>query len=560
MNKDILQKPPRKYDMFFNTVLTTDQEKIYQQWVNSLPINLRGDYDYDLRGAWLNGDKPDQYHHMPDTWKKPWHPTFSNESVYSTPGAEGGRWDGEEFHPSKLNKAFQDFKFGEWGKNTFAQGGPKDPPKKQIVIKPVNFFEEMKSPEEVAGATMSTADNTKMQSNVPPKVEPKPQIVVPEQPIITAAQEPQAYQSYYTNPIKEGWDNEAANFGYALGAGHPMSLKEMNNWTLNTMNLAGITVAPTLMGALESGYYFTTKRPVEGALTALLTPVKPTVNTIKNIRTNLAFNRSELPQQIVNDVKNAVNDDAQRWAYRTSQNGWWTPKKEYVEAIQSKPINYRTGFRNWFRYSDHPFKELLTYDAFNKAGTEIVMNPLSLRYNPQTYKGIVAHEARHSFHYPGMPVVSVPTEKYYGPNSGFELYDLIKPFKPASLKGKWHGSPEELLAEMASWKYQNNVLNTPYYQLSSDMKNKLIKDAASEFNINKLQMSNILDGLSKFGYFKDGGSIHIKPENRGKFTAAAKRVGKSVQEYASQILANKENYSPTLVKRANFARNAKKFH
>lgn len=55
------------------------------------------------------------------------------------------------------------------------------------------------------------------------------------------------------------------------------------------------------------------------------------------------------------------------------------------------------------------------------------------------------------------------------------------------------------------------------------------------------------------------GGIHINPKNKGKFTAAAQRAGKSVQAYAAQILANKENYSPTLIKRANFARNAAKF-
>lgn len=72
---------------------------------------------------------------------------------------------------------------------------------------------------------------------------------------------------------------------------------------------------------------------------------------------------------------------------------------------------------------------------------------------------------------------------------------------------------------------------------------------------------NFANDVFAFGgtmMYKDGG-IHIKPENRGKFTAAAKRAGKSVQEYASQILAHKENYSSTLVKRANFARNASKF-
>ena len=53
--------------------------------------------------------------------------------------------------------------------------------------------------------------------------------------------------------------------------------------------------------------------------------------------------------------------------------------------------------------------------------------------------------------------------------------------------------------------------------------------------------------------------IKIKPKNKGKFTAAAKRAGKGVQEYAAYILANKGRFSSTLVRRANFARNAKKW-
>ena len=55
--------------------------------------------------------------------------------------------------------------------------------------------------------------------------------------------------------------------------------------------------------------------------------------------------------------------------------------------------------------------------------------------------------------------------------------------------------------------------------------------------------------------FAEGGGIHIKPSKRGTFTAAAKKHGKGVQEFASQVLANKENYSPAMVKKANFARN-----
>lgn len=53
--------------------------------------------------------------------------------------------------------------------------------------------------------------------------------------------------------------------------------------------------------------------------------------------------------------------------------------------------------------------------------------------------------------------------------------------------------------------------------------------------------------------------IHIKPSKKGTFTAAAKKHGKSVQGFASQVLGNKEKYSPAMVKKANFARNASKW-
>ena len=65
--------------------------------------------------------------------------------------------------------------------------------------------------------------------------------------------------------------------------------------------------------------------------------------------------------------------------------------------------------------------------------------------------------------------------------------------------------------------------------------------------------------MSPFGnQFKDGG-IYIKPSKRGTFTTAAKKRGMGVQEFASKVLANKEDYSPAMVKKANFARNASKW-
>ena len=75
-----------------------------------------------------------------------------------------------------------------------------------------------------------------------------------------------------------------------------------------------------------------------------------------------------------------------------------------------------------------------------------------------------------------------------------------------------------------------------------------------------MEILNFKGPLSDLIYIlKKGGSIHIKKKNRGKFTESAKRAGMGVQEFARHVLANKDKYSSTLVKRANFARNSKKF-
>lgn len=58
---------------------------------------------------------------------------------------------------------------------------------------------------------------------------------------------------------------------------------------------------------------------------------------------------------------------------------------------------------------------------------------------------------------------------------------------------------------------------------------------------------------------KKMGGIHIDKNKRGTFTAAATKHGMGVQEFASRVLANKEDYSPAMVKKANFARNASRW-
>ncbi len=70
-------------------------------------------------------------------------------------------------------------------------------------------------------------------------------------------------------------------------------------------------------------------------------------------------------------------------------------------------------------------------------------------------------------------------------------------------------------------------------------------------------MINQIFGINFIGFLKKGG-IHIKKKNRGKFTKSAKAAGESVQEYAAKVLSD-PNATPLQKKRANFARNSKRW-
>ena len=86
-------------------------------------------------------------------------------------------------------------------------------------------------------------------------------------------------------------------------------------------------------------------------------------------------------------------------------------------------------------------------------------------------------------------------------------------------------------------------------KLSAQEKAQIIKFAIDN------GVSDINSIRDTYNVYADGGSIHIDKNKKGTFTAAATKHGKSVQEFASQVLAHKENYSPAMVKKANFARN-----
>ena len=110
---DMLSSPAGAAE--FETKLPAKQEVKYQQWNKDMRakgyIHPKDDgRDYDFRGAYKAGINPAAPGaHWPDTYKKPNHPTFSNESQYATgPFAKyAGSWKGDTYVPAAFRYGSQ---------------------------------------------------------------------------------------------------------------------------------------------------------------------------------------------------------------------------------------------------------------------------------------------------------------------------------------------------------------------------------------------------------------------------------------------------------------------
>lgn len=89
----------------FETPLTPQEEGQFQEWKGVHAPNDSGE-DYDFRGAFKAGATPDPVtNHWVDTFKKPNHPTFSDQSQYAKDAPDkAGSWDGDEYHPAPYGR------------------------------------------------------------------------------------------------------------------------------------------------------------------------------------------------------------------------------------------------------------------------------------------------------------------------------------------------------------------------------------------------------------------------------------------------------------------------
>ena len=174
----------------------------------------------------------------------------------------------------------------------------------------------------------------------------------------------------------------------------------------------------------------------------------------------------------------------------------------------------------------------------------------------------------------GSGLIGGLTNRMFGSKLNQENINQVKGNISSTANTSFGGSADDLMSQLSGASMLGNINRSDigkdgwFSHKAKNLTNKLRAQAEAantrlynNFNqaadvTNENQFLQSMYNVGAFGgpLFKEGG-IMIKKENRGKFTESANRANMGVQEYARHILANKEDYSPTLIKRANFARN-----
>lgn len=174
----------------------------------------------------------------------------------------------------------------------------------------------------------------------------------------------------------------------------------------------------------------------------------------------------------------------------------------------------------------------------------------------------------------GSGLIGGLTNRMFGSKLNQENINQVKGNISSTANTSFGGSADDLISQLSGASMLGNINRSDigkdgwFSHKAKNLTNKLRAQAEAantrlynNFNqaadiTNENQFLQGMYNIGAFGgpLFKEGG-IMIKKENRGKFTESANRANMGVQEYARHILANKEDYSPTLIKRANFARN-----
>jgi len=237
--------------------------------------------------------------------------------------------------------------------------------------------------------------------------------------------------------------------------------------------------------------------------------------------------------------------------------------------------------------TEEDFKDLYGYDYNPNIGAFASMNQAMpsasyTAYNPAWASqgatpyllGVGVHERSHTSDNAGSFIPPADIKMMYDARSSDEENKVVYPTSDAFRK--YIQKPTETRARIMEMRRALSargvdVFNSPVSE--KDFYEYIFEPGASPTEYNDLRKGytekDIFKMLNAIAYEKADkqpenvakrGGIRIKEKNRGRFTAFAKSKGMSVQEAARHVLANRDRYSPALIRRANFARNAARWN
>lgn len=143
------------------------------------------------------------------------------------------------------------------------------------------------------------------------------------------------------------------------------------------------------------------------------------------------------------------------------------------------------------------------------------------------------------------------------------IHNMADPYDSPGLKMAFGGEMGDITDDQYFDWLEQMLFNTEEAE-AEDEPLALEEETIQMGNEDDVNEEESLVNLGMDQFFATGGQakkkgIHIDPSKKGTFTAAAKKHGKSVQGFASHVLANKSKFTPAMVKKANFAKNASKW-
>lgn len=292
-------------------------------------------------------------------------------------------------------------------------------------------------------------------------------------------------------------------------------------------------------------------------------------NTLKGIK-NIMSNPKDNKKRIFSIAKYIVSGK------KTGPKGYYN---SFADIDNTGRINYYDGFVNPYRQIDG--NDIV--DAF------LYKKPIDKRYGLELSNDGYGPHSKYvleKYKNKDIPVYKIDTfddvsTKNVTPLSQWETQDRLFPetmtHKTVDAGGHLiqNGVYDDLyhvIRLQDIWKFNPDEYIKRYFRNNSKptLKQKLIKKGLQEVDrlgtpvITKTNWFMDPEDIAYYDsstFYNKGKDIHINPKNRGKFTAAANRHGMSVQAFARKVLnAPKGKYSSTLRKRANFAKNASKWH